>query len=120
MDSIVPFQIFRIKSGTFDPTSTAVISRRILFPKPVVTDRFVLTVESGATPLVFKMDIIGMDPDKKYATDPILTPKTYQDCKIIFLNPLFSILLVLRHIYRSKMIFVASLNRYRLILRPAY
>ena len=71
-----------MKLGKFDNTSSAVISRKIFFPVPVVTDRFVVTVVSGPIPLVFKMDIIGMDPDKKYATDPIFTPRMYQDCKL--------------------------------------
>ncbi len=78
------FQIFNLKYGTFDSTSNTVISRRVLFPYPVVTDRFVLTVQSGAEPLVFKMDFIGADPDKKYAIDPIFTAKTYTDCKQTF------------------------------------
>ena len=78
----IDFQTFFVKLGKFDNTSSAVISRKIFFPVPVVTDRFVVTVVSGPIPLVFKMDIIGMDPDKKYATDPIFTPRMYQDCKL--------------------------------------
>ena len=33
---------------------------------------------AGDSPLVMKLDIIGMDPDKKYNTDPMLTPKMYK------------------------------------------
>jgi hypothetical protein len=75
------FQIFFVKRGSYDATSSAVVKRRILLPVPVSTDNFVLKVESGATPLVFKLDMIGIDPDKKYSVDPMLTPKTYTDCK---------------------------------------
>lgn len=74
-----------IKRGAFDPASSTVIKRNILFTYPVATDNFIITVESGATPLVFKFDIIGMDPDKKYLADPMLTPKTYSDRKFIIL-----------------------------------
>jgi hypothetical protein len=80
--NIITFvQVFFVKRGAFDPTSTAVIKRTIYFPTPVATDNFIIEVASGATPLVFKFDIIGMDPNKKYATDPMLTPVTYTDCK---------------------------------------
>ena len=70
-----------VKRGAFDLSSSAVIKREIFLPYPIATDNFIITVESGATPLVFKMDIIGMDPVKKYETDAMLTPATYTDCK---------------------------------------
>ena len=47
----------------------------------MVADLILLTVQAGALPLVLKLDIIGMDPDKKYATDPMLSPLLYRDCK---------------------------------------
>ena len=47
----------------------------------MVADLILLTVQAGAVPLALKLDIIGMDPDKKYATDPMLSPLLYRDCK---------------------------------------
>ena len=70
------------QESSFDPTSSIVIKRQIFLPTPVATDNFIIRVESGDTPLVFKLDIIGMDPDKKYAVDPMVTPVTYTDCKL--------------------------------------
>ncbi len=80
---IVPlFQIFTIKYGSVsDPTSSTIISRNVYLPFPVVTDRFVLTVNNGSTPIVFMMDVIGADPATKYSTDPMLTPAIYKDCE---------------------------------------
>jgi len=40
-----------------------------------------VVVESGATPLVLKMDVLGLDGDKKYASDPNLSPTLYSDCE---------------------------------------
>ena len=57
---------------------STVISRRFLFPHPVATDKFTLTVLEGDEPLVFKMDLLGMPPEKKYAVDPILDPIKYK------------------------------------------
>lgn len=76
-----PWQVFYVKRGAFDPTSSAVIKRRFFLPTPIATDNFIIRVESGTNPLVFKFDIIGMDPVKKYSVDPMLTPMTYTDCK---------------------------------------
>ena len=75
----ITFQIFYVKRGAFDPSSTAVITRKLFLPVPVATDKLQLSVESGATPLVFNLDIIGMDPDKKYGADPMLSPMMYSD-----------------------------------------
>jgi len=47
-----------------------------------VTDLIQLIVQTGATPTVLKMELIGMDPSKKYATDPMLSPQLYKDCEI--------------------------------------
>ena len=71
----------RLVKNNIDNTSSAVISRNIYLPFPVVTDLIRLDVRSGAIPLVMKLDVIGMDPNKKYSTDPMLTPVAYKDCK---------------------------------------
>ncbi len=47
-----------------------------------MTDLIQLIVQTGATPTVLKMELIGMDPSKKYATDPMLSPQLYKDCEI--------------------------------------
>jgi hypothetical protein len=73
-----------MKYNNLNPLSAAILSRNIYFPSPVVTDRLLLYVESGATPLVLKMDILGLDGDKKYAADPILSPNIYTDCELFF------------------------------------
>lgn len=70
-----------MKYNVLNPTSTAILSRNIYFPNPVATDRLVLYVESGATPLVLKMDLLGLDGDQKYAADPNLSPTMYSDCE---------------------------------------
>ena len=55
------------------------ITRNILIPQPVVTDKFKLTVDNGPDSVVFKMDVIGMPPNKKYEVDPILTPQLFEE-----------------------------------------
>ena len=55
------------------------ITRNILLPQPVVTDKFKLIVDNGPDSVVFKMDVIGMPPDKKYEVDPILTPQLFEE-----------------------------------------
>ena len=72
--------------NNIDDTSSTVIKRNIYLPTPVVADLIRLTVTSGSAPVVFKLDVIGMDPAKKYATDPMLSPILYRDCKC---SPMF-------------------------------
>ena len=76
-------QIFTVKYGPVsDPASSTMISRNVYLPFPVVTDRFILTVNNGSTPILFMMDVIGSDPAAKYSTDPMLSPAIYKDCKL--------------------------------------
>ena len=58
-----------------------VITREIYLSQPVVTNRFRVVVRKAADIVVFKLDVIGMPPDKKYDTDPVLKPQTFQECK---------------------------------------
>ena len=75
-------QIFTVKNN-IDALSSAVLSRIIYLPFPVVADLIILTVSEGANSIVMKLDVIGMDPDKKYSMDPMLTPMLFKECKLI-------------------------------------
>ena len=55
------------------------ITREILLSQPVVTNKLKLIIRNAPDSVVFKMDLIGMPPDKKYAADPVLTPLPYED-----------------------------------------
>jgi len=50
---------------------------------PIVSDRLLITVESGATPLVVKLDVIGIDGTKKYQIDPNVSPTQYNQGKFL-------------------------------------
>ena len=76
------FQIFTVKNN-IDALSSAVLSRIIYLPFPVVADLIILTVNEGANSIVMKLDVIGMDSDKKYSMDPMLTPMVFKECKLI-------------------------------------
>ncbi len=51
--------------GQLNSTSSAILMRTLFLPMPVVTDKITLYVESGATPLVMKLDVLGLDGDSK-------------------------------------------------------
>jgi hypothetical protein len=74
--------VFSVKYSPLDAKSASILSRDIYLPKPVVTDQLIMTVVSSMDTTVFKMDIIGLPPDKKYTLDPMLSPNTYTDCKL--------------------------------------
>ena len=56
-----------------------IITRGILFPDPLTTDRIRLNVVEGDFPAVVKMDFFGTTPDKSYSVDPVFEKKIYQN-----------------------------------------
>ena len=66
--------------GNADDQST-VITRTIMLSQPVVTNKFKLIIRKAADTVVFKLDVIGMPPNKKYDADPVLTPLPYEEGK---------------------------------------
>ena len=57
------------------------ITRNIFLSQPVVTDKFRMIIRSAPETVVFKFDVIGMSPNKRYDTDPILTPQLFEEGK---------------------------------------
>ena len=57
------------------------ITRNIFLSQPVVTDKFRMIIRSSPETAVFKFDVIGMSPNKRYDTDPILTPQLFEEGK---------------------------------------
>ena len=55
------------------------ITRNIFLSQPVVTNKIRLMVEKAPDTVVFKLDVIGMSPARKYDADPILTPLPYEE-----------------------------------------
>ena len=55
------------------------ITRNIFLSQPVVTDKFRMIIRRAPETVVFKLDVIGMSPDKRYDTDPILTSELFEE-----------------------------------------
>ena len=72
------------------------ITRNIFLSQPVVTDKFRMIIRSAPETVVFKFDVIGMSPNKRYDTDPILTPQLFEEGKHFGVSII--ILLTERHI----------------------
>ena len=85
-------QVYYVVNKVLDASSTNVIETDLYLPQPVVTSRFVVNVVEGNPSVVFRLDIIGLNPAKKYSIDPMLDQFTYQDCKR--LNCCFLILMI--------------------------
>ena len=47
--------------------------------QPVVTDKFRLIVRKAPDSVVFKLDVIGMTPDRRYENDPIFSQEVYEE-----------------------------------------
>ena len=69
--------------GNADDQENALIARTILLSQPVVTNKFKLIIRKAADTVVFKLDVIGMPPNKKYDADPVLSPLSYEEGKRI-------------------------------------
>ena len=65
--------------GEANDQDDELITRDIFLSQPVVTNKLKLIIRTAPDSVVFKMDLIGMPPDKKYAADPVLTPLPYED-----------------------------------------
>ena len=57
------------------------ITRNIFLSQPVVTDKFRMIIRSAPETAVFKFDVIGMSPNKRYDNDPILSPQLFEEGK---------------------------------------
>ena len=73
--------VYHIFFGNATDQDDNITNREILFPQPIVTNKFKLIFKKAATSVVIKMDLLGMPPDKKYESDPVLDPIAYEDCK---------------------------------------
>ena len=65
--------------GNAGDQENELITRRIILSQPVVTNKFKLIIRKAADTVVFKLDVIGMPPDKKYDADPVLSPLSYEE-----------------------------------------
>ena len=65
--------------GDANDQTNELITRKIILSQPVVTNKFKLILLKAADTVVFKLDVIGMPPDKKYDADPVLTPLPYEE-----------------------------------------
>jgi hypothetical protein len=86
--SFFSLQVYYVVNKVLDASSTNVIETDLYLPQPVVTSRFVVNVVEANPSVVFRLDIIGLNPAKKYSIDPMLDQFIYQDCKRLncFLN----------------------------------
>ena len=69
--------------GNANDQEDELITRKILLSQPVVTNKFKLIIRKASDTVVFKLDVIGMPPDKKYDADPVLTPLPYEEGKLV-------------------------------------
>ena len=65
--------------GNATDQSNELITRNIYLSQPVVTNKFRLIIKNAPDTVVFKLDVIGMSPDRKYDADPILTPQLFEE-----------------------------------------
>ena len=65
--------------GNASDQADDLITRDIIFAQPVVTTEFMIIVKESCKAVVLKIDVIGMSPEKKYDTDPVLNPAPYED-----------------------------------------
>ena len=65
--------------GNATSQDDSVITRDIVFPQAVVTNKFKIIVTKSVPAVVFKMDLIGMHPDEKYRADPVFESNLYED-----------------------------------------
>ena len=68
--------------GNANDQANELIERDIVLSQPVATNKFKLIVQKDPDTVVFKLDVIGMPPYKKYDADPVLTPLAYEDGNI--------------------------------------
>ena len=64
--------------------------------QPVVTDKFRMIIRRAPETVVFKLDVIGMSPDKRYDTDPILTSELFEEGNYFEVNIILLIEIILK------------------------
>ena len=72
------------------------ITRNIFLSQPVVTDKFRMIIRRAPETVVFKLDVIGMSPDKRYDTDPILTSELFEEGNYFEVNIILLIEIILK------------------------
>ncbi len=92
---LMSLQVYYVANKVLDASSPNVIETDLYLPQPAVTSRFVVNVVEGNPSVVFRLDIIGLNPAKKYSIDPMLDQLTYQDCKRLNCCSLILMILVL-------------------------
>ena len=71
--------------GNATDQENEVITRNIFLSQPVVTNKFRLIIKKAPDTVVFKLDVIGMSPDRKYDADPVLTQQLFEEGNILLL-----------------------------------
>ena len=82
---VCPLQKYWVRHGDIDMSTSQVIKQTIRLSEPIVTNKIKLNIvkggKDGKAPIVFKMNVLGMPPDKKYKADSMLDEATFNNCK---------------------------------------